>query len=124
MNEPNEGIELLYTRDCRAWPEALTNLKTALAELGITDEPQVIALDTMEQAQAYNFFASPTVHIHGQDADPHARRTGKRGLGTGRPYFEEGRSLPAPSVAFLKRALEELYYPEYKHNGSKPAASF
>ncbi|MDP3986177.1 MAG: hypothetical protein Q8P77_01975 [Candidatus Veblenbacteria bacterium] len=109
MNEPNEGIELLYTRDCTAWPQALANLKAALSELNITEEPRLIALDTREQAETYSFFASPTVHIHGVDADSHGRRTGKRGLGTGRAYFEDGRSLPAPSVTLLKQALLELY---------------
>src|SRR3989344_8442947 len=109
MNEPNEGIELLYTRDCRAWPEALQTLKAALAEVGLADEPQLIVIDTPEQAATYNFFASPTVHIHGQDADQMARRISRRGLGTGRPYFWGGRSLTAPSVAMLKRALLELY---------------
>lgn len=109
MHEPNEGIELLYTRDCSAWPTALQNLKTALAELEITDEPTLIAMDTMDQAETYNFFASPTIHIDGVDIDPHARRTSKRGLGSARPYFTEGKSFTAPTVAMIKRALEELY---------------
>lgn len=110
MTEPNEGIELLYTRDCRTWPEALANLKAALAELNINDEPSQIIIDTLEQAKLYNFFASPTVHIHGQDVDPHARHISKRGLGTGRPYFANGRSFAAPPIAMIIKAIKELYY--------------
>ena len=111
MNEPNEGIELLYTRDCRSWPEAPQNLKAALAEVGLADEPQLIVIDTQEQAATYNFFASPTVHIHGQDADQMARRISRRGLGTARPYFYKGKIYNAPPVALLVAALAELYYP-------------
>lgn len=109
LNLPNEGIELLYTRDCLAWPEAYQNLKMALAELGINDEPKLIIIDTMEQAALYHFFASPTIHIDGVDADPHARRITKLGLGTARPYFENGRSYSAPTVTMIKKALLELY---------------
>ncbi|HBT92042.1 MAG: hypothetical protein UV57_C0048G0002 [Parcubacteria group bacterium GW2011_GWD2_43_10] len=116
MNQPNEGIELLYTRDCQAWPEAYENLKTALQELGITDEPQLVVMDTMDQAEEYNFFASPSIHIDGVDIDPHARRTGKRGLGTGRPYFADGRALVAPAINMIKQALEELYLTPEKSN--------
>ncbi len=114
MNQanPNEGIELLYVRDCKAWQEALANLKQAMEELGLAEEPKAIPLDTMDQAHEYGFFASPTIHVDGIDIDPHARRTGKRGLGIGRPYFENGRSNAAPSVAALKRALQELYFGE------------
>lgn len=112
MREPNEGIEFLYTRDCQTWPEALSNLKVALKELGIANEPNIIAVDTPEQAEDYNFFASPTVHIDGVDADPHARRISKHGLGTGRPYFVNGRSYAAPPVELLIAALKELYYKE------------
>ena len=110
MTEPNEGIELLYTRDCHDWPEALANLKTAIAEIGIKDEPQLIIIDTEEQAEEYNFFASPTVHINGVDADPHARKINRRGLGTNRPYFYGGKNLKAPPVELLIKALQELYY--------------
>lgn len=113
MNPPNEGIELLYTNDCQAWPEALANLKTAITELGIKEEPQLVALDTIEQAEEYNFFASPTIHIHGTDIDPHARRTHKIGLGTGRPYFANGMAMAAPTIDMIKTAIQELYYKEH-----------
>jgi hypothetical protein len=107
--EPNEGIELLYTRDCPAWPQALDNLEQAMQELDIQETPHAIPVDTMDQANEYGFFASPTVHIDGVDIDPHARRTSKRGLGVGRPYFSNGRSYSSPPVELLKQALEELY---------------
>lgn len=109
MLEPNQGIELLYTRDCQAWPQALANLKTALQELKIKEPPSVIPIDTMEQAYLYNFFASPTIHINGQDVDPRGRRTSKRGLGTGRPYFYQGRAWPVPLQATIVKALKEFY---------------
>jgi len=81
-----------------------------LAQLGITDEPTLVVIDTQEQAEFYNFFASPTIHIHGLDADPLARRISRRGLGTNRPYFYGGKSHQAPPIAMLVSAIEELYY--------------
>lgn len=107
---PNEGIELLYTRDCQAWREALTNLKQALKKEKINNEPRLIIIETEDQAEAYNFYASPTIHINGIDVDPIARRVTRRGLGTNRPYFYQGKSWPAPPTDLLSKALQELYY--------------
>ncbi len=107
---PNEGIELLYTADCPNWQKALINLQQALRELKIKDEPKLIKLETMEQARLYNFFASPTIHINGIDIDRHGRRTGKRGLGDGRPYRYKKQTYLAPPVEFIKPGIEELYW--------------
>lgn len=107
--EPNEGIELLYTRDCKAWPEALTNLRAALSELGIREEPRLIPIDTLEQAEIHGFFASPTIHLQGVDVDPKARRVTRRSLGVARPYFHQGRATASPPVDLIKQGLQELY---------------
>jgi hypothetical protein len=107
--EPNEGIELLYTRDCKAWPETLVNLKKALNKLKIKVTPCLIPVDTMEQAELYNFFASPAIHIEGADIDPRSRYTNKRGLGCGRPYFYAGQAWEAPPVEFIVTNLRKLY---------------
>ena len=108
-NTPKEGIELLYTRDCKHWPEALTNLKQAIKETGLTEEPTIMPVDTRDQAIQFNFFASPTIHIDGQDVDPHVRRTHKRGLGVERPYFYKGQTYTAPPVAMIIEAINEFY---------------
>ncbi|MFH1112267.1 MAG: DUF2703 domain-containing protein [Patescibacteria group bacterium] len=110
MQTLNEGIELLYTRDCRNWQQTLLNLKQVLKEEKIKEEPKLVIMDTMEQARMYNFFSSPTVHINGQDVDPQVRRTGKRGLGVDRPYFYEGRSWGFPSKEMIKKAIKDLYF--------------
>ncbi len=64
----------------------------------------------MEQAYTYNFFSSPTIHINGQDIDPQARRTSKRGLGTNRPYFYQDRSWAFPSAEMIRKAIKDLYF--------------
>ncbi len=107
--EPNEGIEFLYTRDCMAWAAALQNLQTALTQLGINDEPRVMVIDTLGQANEYNFFASPTIHIHGADVDRRARRINRRGVGHSRPYFWQGKNYTVPPVELIVVGLEELY---------------
>lgn len=106
---PNEGIELLYTRDCPHWPVALQNLQQALRAVGINEEPQCVTIDTMEQAEQYNFFASPTIHVRGQDIDQRARRISRRGLGHGRPYFDQGHAVGVPPLALIVAGLKELY---------------
>lgn len=106
---PNEGIELLYTRDCAAWREALQNLEAVCAELGIDEPPRLVAIDTLDQARLYNFFASPTIHVHGVDIDPGARRVSRRAVGAGRPYFSGGRAWPAPPRELIRTGLSELW---------------
>lgn len=105
----NEGIELLYTRDCPNWPETLKNLKSAIKNLDLKEEPTLVAMDTRDQAYEYNFFASPTIHLDGQDVDPHGRRTHKRGLGTGRPYFYKGQTYSVPPVDMIIEAFNDIY---------------
>jgi hypothetical protein len=108
-NELNEGIELLYTRDCRAWPEALANLRQALGKLELKEEPRLVPVDTIDQARAYNFFASPTIHVNGIDIDPKARRISRRGLGSGRPYFFAGKASSVPPTELIVEGLQELF---------------
>jgi len=108
--QTNQGLELLYTPDCRAWQQAKINLEQALEQAGLSNEGfQVIVVETMEQARAYNFFASPTIHINGLDVEPQGRRIKRRGLGVGRPYFYQGQILAAPPVELIKSALKELF---------------
>ena len=107
---PNQGLELLYTPDCSAWPQAQANLEEALRQTNLASEPwQLVPVETMEQAYTYNFFASPTIHIHGLDIEPQARRITRRALGTGRPYFSHGQALIAPPVELIVKAIKELY---------------
>ncbi len=108
--EPNQGIELLHTRDCRAWPEALKNLAAALKKLGLAEEPRLVTIDTLDQAHAYQFFASPTIHVNGIDIDPKGRRVSRRALGSGRPYFYAGQASSAPPTKLIIEGLRELYF--------------
>lgn len=106
---PNEGIELLYTRDCQAWPQALENLKLALSKANLAEKPKLIPIETETQAELYNFFASPTIHIDGVDIDPSARRISRRGLGRERPYFYNKQAYRVPPVELILAGLRELY---------------
>jgi len=107
--QPNEGIELLYTPDCMVWRDVLANLEAVLRELTIPDTPRLIPVDTLDQARVYNFFASPTIHIHGIDIDPKARRLSRRGLGVSRPYLYGGRTYAVPPTELIRAGLKELY---------------
>ncbi len=109
-HQPNEGIELLYVRECQYWQQALLDLKAVLASLQIKTEIAVIPIDTLEQAIIYNFFSSPTIHIDGQDIDKFATRISKRGLGKDRPYFFAGQIWSTPPPVMIKEALQQTYF--------------
>jgi len=106
---PNDGIELLYTSDCKAWAETKANLERAIKKLGLNEDIKLIVIDTLEQAYAHNFFASPTIHVQGIDVDPRGRRISRRGLGSGRPYFWQNKSYTAPPVDLILAGLKEFY---------------
>ncbi len=116
---PNEGIELLYVRECQHWQQTLLNLQNALAELKLEAEIKIIPIDTIEQAVIYNFFSSPTIHIDGQDIDNRVSRISKRGLGKDRPYFFGGRSWPVPPHGMIIEALQRLYLQSFDRTPSK-----
>lgn len=106
---PNEGVELLYTRDCTAWRETLERLEAVIGELGLGEPVRLVAIYTLDQAREYNFFASPTIHVHGVDIDPKGRRVRRRAVGCGRPYFWAGKTSAAPPPNLIRVGLTELW---------------
>ena len=108
MADVNEGIELLYTKDCINWEQALENLEIALKNLDISEDIKKVMLYTQDEAITYKFFASPTVHINGVDIDKRFRNISRRSLGKERPYFYKGKSYSSPPVELIEEALKEL----------------
>jgi hypothetical protein len=64
-------VELLYWDGCPSHPEALSDLRAALDELGHPElEVALIEIATEAQATEHGFVGSPTVRINGVDPLP------------------------------------------------------
>ena len=67
-------IELLYFDECPTYQAALQALKQALLEEGIQSQIQLIAINTIEEAQKVQFPGSPTIRVNGGDLFQAAER--------------------------------------------------
>jgi hypothetical protein len=97
-------VELLYWDGCPSHPEALSDLRVAMADLGL--DPGTIhvrEIDTDDAADAERFTGSPTIRIDGVDVqDPGAEPAGL----TCRVYrLRDGRISAVPDPDDLRDAL-------------------
>ncbi len=70
------NIVVYYTEGCPATPATVTLIRSCVSELKIRAQLREVRVATQEQADAWRFLGSPTVHVDGRDIDP-AARTGK-----------------------------------------------
>lgn len=63
-------VELLYFGGCPGHERARRALEDALAHEGIRAKIKIIAVDTVNAAQEYEFPGSPTIRIDGRDIFP------------------------------------------------------
>jgi hypothetical protein len=97
-------VELLYWEGCPSHPQALAQLREAMAELGLdADRIEVRHVGTDDQAHADAFVGSPTIRIDGIDIqDPGDEPTAL----TCRVYHRrDGRISPLPDPADVRDAL-------------------
>jgi hypothetical protein len=103
-------VELLYWDGCPSHPQALSDLRAAMDELGLDPEAvEVRHIDTDDAAVADRFVGSPTIRIDGVDiADPGEEPVG---LTCRIYYLRDGRvsAVPDPEDVrdALRRALNE-----------------
>lgn len=101
-------VELLYWDGCPSHPQALAELESALAELGLAEvEVRLTEVATEDQAAGHGFIGSPTVRVDGVDvvAPPADEPTGL----TCRVYRRrDGRYSPTPDPADLRDALRRI----------------
>ena len=100
-------IELLWWQGCPSTEKAFSELRGALADVGLQDEePKLREIETDEQAQAEGFRGSPTILIDGVD---------RLEAGDGEPVGlscriyrrRDGGIAPTPDPADLRDALRE-----------------
>jgi hypothetical protein len=99
-------VELLFWDGCPSHPQALDDLRAAMAGLGLDPDAVLVReVDTHAGAEREGFVGSPTIRIDGEDVDP---PPGDEPMGlTCRVYLlRDGRYSPTPDPAALHEALE------------------
>jgi hypothetical protein len=98
-------VELLWWEGCPSTPDALTDLRQALADAGLDAPVEMIEIETDEQARRERFPGSPTIRIDGEDVvpcpqeEPHSL--------TCRVYrLRDGRPSPTPDPEDIREALK------------------
>ena len=103
MAQPS--VQLLFWEGCPSHPQALAQLREAMADLGLdADAVEVRHIDTQQRAEAEGFVGSPTIRIDGVDVqDPGDEPTAL----TCRIYHRrDGRISPVPDPADVRDALD------------------
>ena len=97
-------VELLFWEGCPSHPEALEELKQALASLGRDDA--VVVREVLDEAQAAEegFPGSPTIRVDGRDLFP---IDDPPGLSCRVYRLADGRFSPTPDPDELRARLAE-----------------
>jgi hypothetical protein len=77
-----------------------------LQEEGVTDNVEIIAVESEEQAQQLRFPGSPTILINGTDIVPPPPDVAYT-LTCRAYHLEDGRISPLPSAAMIRTALQQ-----------------
>jgi hypothetical protein len=99
-------VELLFWDGCPSHPQALADLRAAMAGVGLDPDAVVVReVDTDRRAEDEAFVGSPTIRVDGADIDP---PPGDEPIGlTCRVYrLRDGRISPTPDPAVVREALE------------------
>jgi hypothetical protein len=102
MTQPT--VELLYWEGCPSHPQALAELRAAMAELGLDpDSVAVREVGTDARAEHERFVGSPTIRIDGADIQDPGEEPAAL---TCRVYHRrDGRVSPVPDPADVRDAL-------------------
>jgi hypothetical protein len=98
-------VELLWWDGCPSTPDALTDLRQALADAGLDAPVEMVEIETDEQARRERFPGSPTIRVDGEDVVP---------CPEGEPYsltcrvyrLRDGRPSPTPDPEDIREALK------------------
>lgn len=100
-------IEFFYWEDCPSHERALALLREVMSEEGIDAPVEVIRVDSGDDAEHYNFFGSPTIHVNGKDIAGFPDDLAGPSL-TCRTYRRaDGRFTPLPPRELIVQALRD-----------------
>ena len=103
MTQPR--VELLFWDGCPSHPQALADLRAAMADVGLDPDTVLVReVDTDQRAERERFVGSPTIRVDGEDVEP----PGEEPVGlTCRVYrLRDGRISPTPDPETVRVALE------------------
>lgn len=104
-------VELLFWDGCPSHPEALSDLRAAMAEVGLDPDTVLVReVPTDDAAERERFVGSPTIRIDGIDIQP---PDGEPAGLTCRVYrLRDGRYSPVPDPADVRDALRQALIEE------------
>ena len=101
-------MELLWWEGCPSTDRALSDLRTALADIGLSTEVRMREIRTDEEAEAERFTGSPTILINGVELMAALGRGADdepAGLNCRVYVRRDGRVSPTPDPEDLRDAL-------------------
>jgi hypothetical protein len=99
-------VEFLYWADCPSHERALALLHEVMAEEHIQAPVEIIEVKTATEAEQYQFYGSPTIHVDGEDIAPLTEYSIQPSL-TCRAYRRaDGRISPLPPRELIVAALQ------------------
>jgi hypothetical protein len=113
MTQPR--VELLFWDGCPSHPQALAELRAAMADLGLDPDTVLVReVESERRADHERFVGSPTIRIDGEDVDP---PPGDEPVGlTCRVYrLRDGRYSPTPDPATVRAVLENAMASSREH---------
>ena len=99
-------VELLYVAGCPNHSPALSRVREALQQEGITAEIAQVEVPDAVTARSIGFPGSPTIRINGLDVEPSARSGHSYGLSC-RTYAVENYRSGVPPLAWIRAAIRE-----------------
>lgn len=96
-------IEMLYFDGCPTYRTAESTLREVLTGCGMDAEPEMVAINTDEEAQRLRFPGSPTIRVDGRDLFPAPEREDWR-LGC-RVYATPEGLKGSPTAGMMAHAL-------------------
>jgi hypothetical protein len=97
-------IELLHFDGCPSWEKTQADIRAVLAERGLSDEIELVNVQSNEKAQGLRFVGSPSVRIDGRDIDPETPDSGFN-LEC-RIYWVNGKAVGVPPAELIERAVD------------------
>lgn len=101
-------LEILYFDGCPSYRAAEEALRGVLAERGIGEEVELVAVNTDEEARRLRFPGSPTVRLDGEDLFPVPVANARAGYALGCRMYATPEGLKgSPTATMLRAALAE-----------------
>ena len=97
-------IEFLYFEGCPSAETLLPRVRDLLARAEVSDEPELLHVETLEDAERERFLGSPSVRIDGHDIEPGADERTDFGLKC-RLYRTDAGSGGVPPDAWVADAI-------------------